>query len=87
MIIIFFVLYFLIFAITAQSLSINEGKLSAEDLVFQALKASGTDEFGWILLWSSFNMVEGTNYLAPKGNATRAETAQMIMAFMKKFGR
>lgn len=40
----FFVLYFLIFTLKAQSLSLNEGKLSAEDLVLEALKASGTSE-------------------------------------------
>ena len=49
---------------------------------------------GWAknaISWANANgiingkAIKGTNYLAPKGNATRAETAQMIMAFMKEF--
>ena len=51
---------------------------------------------GWAknaISWANANgiingkTVKGVNYLDPKGNATRAETAQMIMAFQKKFGK
>ncbi len=51
---------------------------------------------GWAkdaISWANANGIingkakNGKNYLDPKGNATRAETAQMIMVFRKKFGK
>ena len=51
---------------------------------------------GWAknaISWANANgiingkIVKGVNYLDPKGNATRAETAQMLMGFQKKFGK
>lgn len=51
---------------------------------------------GWakeLMSWANANGIingkakEGVNYLDPKGNASRAEVAQMIMNFQKKFGK
>lgn len=51
---------------------------------------------GWAaesISWANANSIingkakQGVNYLDPKGNATRAEVAQMIMAFQQKFGK
>ena len=51
---------------------------------------------GWAkeaISWANANGIvngkakNGANYLDPRGNATRAEVAQMIMNFQKKFGR
>ena len=33
-------------------------------------KASGTDAYGWILVWTSKNFTEGNQYLAPTGDAS-----------------
>ena len=51
---------------------------------------------GWAneaISWANANGIingkvkDGVNFLDPKGNATRAEVAQMIMGFQKRFGK
>lgn len=47
---------------------------SAGDLYF---KASGTDAYGWILVWTARNFTEGSQYISPTGDASRLTNLNM----------
>ena len=34
-------------------------------------KGSGSDAYGWVLVWSSANLVEGTDFLSPSGDGSQ----------------
>lgn len=36
-------------------------------------KAEGSDSFGWQLLWSTANLIEGVNFLSPAGNGSQLQ--------------
>lgn len=43
-------------------------------------KSSGTDSYGWVLLWSGLNLIEGTNFLSPTGNGSQLTNLNMTNA-------
>lgn len=47
------------------------------DLYF---KSSGSDSQGWILVWSKINLVAGTDFLSPTGNAAQLTNLNMSNA-------
>jgi hypothetical protein len=59
------------------------------DRIIQQVSSFSQTPFKWAVANSiiSGKKISGTSYLSPKGKATRAECAAIIMRFINKFGQ